>query len=109
MCYFEQNRWNCGFWKWGQFRQQCTKEHQTGETCGLKLVYVTIDDPDKCKLCYDIDKKERRLDKMRRDIARWYREGNRTATIAATQSSAEEVQIQINSMIVQHRNRASGE
>ncbi|KAE9579542.1 hypothetical protein CGMCC3_g4478 [Colletotrichum fructicola] len=84
MCYFYQTRWACGYWRWGQFKQQCNKEYRTGETCGLKLVFDTIQEADKCKLCYDIDKKTRRVDKMQRDIERWYREGNRKATIERT-------------------------
>ena len=108
MCYFEQNRWLCGYWKWGHFRQQCTKEYRTGETCGLKLVYATFDISDKCKLCYDIEKKERRLEKMNRDMARWEQEGNRSATLARTQAEADEVTMQINTMAHQHYDRVHG-
>ncbi|KPA42348.1 hypothetical protein FLAG1_04776 [Fusarium langsethiae] len=84
MCYFDQTRWTCGFWRWGHFRQQCNKEYRMGETCGLKLVYETKDERDACKLCHDIEKKQRRYDKMWRDVQRWQREGNRNATIERT-------------------------
>ncbi|ROT43808.1 hypothetical protein SODALDRAFT_269484 [Sodiomyces alkalinus F11] len=84
MCYFYQTRWSCGYWRWGQFKQQCNKEYRTGETCGLKLVYSTIEMPDRCKLCLDIDKKRRRIQKMTMDVERWSREGNRQATIERT-------------------------
>ncbi|CRK13651.1 hypothetical protein BN1708_010886, partial [Verticillium longisporum] len=84
MCYFYQTRWTCGYWRWGQFKQQCNKEYRTGETCGLKLVYTTVQEADRCKLCHDIDKKNRRILKMTTDIDRWYREGNRQATIERT-------------------------
>ncbi|KAG7110195.1 hypothetical protein HYQ45_017662 [Verticillium longisporum] len=68
MCYFYQTRWTCGYWRWGQFKQQCNKEYRTGETCGLKLVYTTVQEADRCKLCHDIDKKNRRILKMTTDI-----------------------------------------
>lgn len=84
MCYFYQTRWACGYWRWAQFKQQCNKEYRTGETCGLKLVYRTVQEPSRCKLCHDIDKKKRRIMKMTMDIERWLREGNRQATIERT-------------------------
>ncbi|KAJ6438819.1 FAD binding domain-containing protein [Purpureocillium lavendulum] len=84
MCYFDQTRWSCGYWRWGHFRQQCNKEYRMGETCGLKLVYETRVEADVCKLCHDTEKKQRRYDKMYRDVQRWQREGNRSATIERT-------------------------
>ena len=105
MCYYEMSRWQCGFWKWGKFRQQCNKEYRTGETCGMKLVYMTLDEPDVCKLCHDIEKKQRRIDKMRRDIDRWHREGNRTATIERTTEEMKEVENQIYNKGVEHWER----
>ena len=60
MCYFDQTRWSCGYWRWGHFRQQCNKEYRMGETCGLKLVYETRVESDVCKLCHDTEKKQRR-------------------------------------------------
>jgi hypothetical protein len=107
MCYYEMSRWRCGFWKWGKFRQQCNKEYRTGETCGMKLVYMTLDEADTCRLCHDIEKKERRLDKMRRDIDRWYREGNRTATIERTTQEMEEVTAQVARKHQEHWERLS--
>ncbi|PKS11311.1 hypothetical protein jhhlp_003073 [Lomentospora prolificans] len=108
MCYFEQTRWTCGYWKWGRFRQQCPKEYRTGETCGLKLVYQVFDEADKCKLCYDIDKKLRRLAKMDRDLERWQGEGNRTATIERTTIERKHVLGQKMEMERQHRKRVQG-
>ncbi|KAF4993208.1 hypothetical protein FDECE_13486 [Fusarium decemcellulare] len=84
MCFFEQTLWACGWWRWGNFRQQCNKEYRMGETCGLKLVYETETEPDVCKLCHDTEKKQRRYDKMYRDVQRWQREGNRSATKVQT-------------------------
>ncbi|KAJ4020851.1 hypothetical protein NW766_002346 [Fusarium irregulare] len=93
MCYFEQTRWTCGFWRWGHFRQQCNKEYRMGETCGLKLVYETKDE------------RERRYDKMYRDVQRWQREGNRNATIERTCGEMQEVLGQIYRMQEEHAQR----
>ncbi len=105
MCYFEQTRWNCGYWKWGNFRQQCTKEYRTGETCGLKLVYDTTYNPGACKLCEQIEKKERRWSKMAQDIERWRREKNRKATIEKTQEDMDDIRHQINKLWTDHQAR----
>jgi hypothetical protein len=105
MCYFEQTRWTCGYWRWGHFRQQCNKEYRMGETCGLKLVYETKPEPDACKLCHDIQKKQRRWDKMSRDIQRWHREGGKPATIERTTAEMNEVAGQIWRMTDEHAQR----
>ncbi|CZR49715.1 uncharacterized protein FPRO_14807 [Fusarium proliferatum ET1] len=95
MCYFEQTRRAFGYWRWGHFRQQCNKEYRMGETCGLKLVYETRTERDVCKLCHDTEKKQRRYDKMYRDVQRWQREGNRNATIERTCAEMQEALGQI--------------
>lgn len=107
MCYFDMTLWSCGFWRWSHFRQQCNKEYRMGETCGLKLVYDTKREPDVCKLCHDIEKKQRRLDKMARDVDRWQREGNRRATIERTCGEMREVAAQIYRMNEEHTQRTS--
>jgi len=68
MCYFDQTRWACGNWKWGNFRQQCNKEYRTGETCGLKLVYDTSYRSEQCRLCRQIEQRDRRLRRLNEDI-----------------------------------------
>jgi hypothetical protein len=105
MCYFEQTRWTCGYWKWGNFRQQCNKEYRTGETCGLKLVYDTTYQSGQCKLCDQIQKKYRRVHKMQTDIARWQREGNRVATIEKTEADIQEISAQIQEIMNHHNER----
>ncbi|EGU75345.1 hypothetical protein FOXB_14155 [Fusarium oxysporum f. sp. conglutinans Fo5176] len=105
MCYFDQTRWACGYWRWGHFRQQCNKEYRMGETCGLKLVYETRTERDVCKLCHDTEKKQRRYDKMYRDVQRWQREGNRNATIERTCAEMQEVLGQIYRMREEHDHR----
>lgn len=105
MCYFDQTRWACGYWRWGHFRQQCNKEYRTGETCGLKLVYTTNTDADVCKICKDMEKKQRKFTKLQSDIYRWQREGNRTATIEKAERDMSEVDAAIRTMQHQHSNR----
>ncbi|KAM0075327.1 hypothetical protein ACKRZS_012605 [Fusarium odoratissimum] len=105
MCYFDQARWACGYWRWGHFRQQCNKEYRMGETCGLKLVYETRTERDVCKLCHDTEKKQRRYDKMYRDVQRWQRERNRNATIERTCAEMQEVLGQIYRMREEHDHR----
>ncbi|KAM5360459.1 hypothetical protein ACJZ2D_013737 [Fusarium nematophilum] len=105
MCYFELTRWACGYWRWGHSRQHCSKEYRTGETCGLKLVYETKTEPDVCKLCHDTEKKQRRYDKMYRNVQRWQREGNRTATIERTCGEMHDVMGQIYRMREEHDHR----
>lgn len=78
-----------------------------GETCGLKLVYNTYNDPDVCKICEDAAKKQRRYDKMARDIERWQREGNRPATIEKTYNEMQEVQEQLNALQARHVQKTS--
>lgn len=102
MCYFDQTRWTCGYWRWGHFRQQCPKEYRMGETCGLKLVYETKPENDVCKLCHDIEKKQRRYDKMYRDVERWQREGGKPATIERTTADMKDILAHIYRMTSDH-------
>lgn len=108
MCYYNQKRWRCGYWRWGQFSRQCPKEYRTGETCGLKLVMDTHDELEKCRLCHDIDRKQRRLKKMEADMSRWRREGNRPATIERTQVEYMAVEKQMVDLQIQHYERVTG-
>lgn len=76
-----------------------------GETCGLKLVYETRVERDACRLCVDMEKKQRRYDKMLRDVQRWQREGNRSATIERTTAEMEDVAGQISRLRAEHDQR----
>ena len=102
MCFFDQTRWACGFWRWGNLRQRCTKEHRIGETCGLKLIFETHNKHDHCKRCELVIRKQRRITKMKKDIARWRREGSRLATIEKTERDLVEVQRSISTLWDQH-------
>ncbi|KAK8112517.1 hypothetical protein PG984_013043 [Apiospora sp. TS-2023a] len=105
MCYFQQTRWSCGWWRWGHFKQQCPKEYRTGETCGMKLVYETTFEEDRCKICKDIDKKQRKYTKLQSDIYRWQREGNRSATIERAERDIMDVETAIQGLEQQHYQR----
>ncbi|KAK3303680.1 uncharacterized protein B0T15DRAFT_282064 [Chaetomium strumarium] len=105
MCYFDHTLWRCGYWRWGNFREQCNKEYRTGETCGLKLVYHTYQSPEVCKTCDQIGKKQRRINKMNEDVDRWTREGNRRATIEKTLQDIAELNMQIDELWRQHEIR----
>ncbi len=74
MCFFDQYRFTCGDWKWGQFRQHCAKEWRNGETCGMKLIKQTVPTGTKCKLCEKIDTKTRRRAAEANRLCRWQRE-----------------------------------
>lgn len=76
-----------------------------GETCGLKLVYETRAEADICRLCHDIEKKQRRYEKMARDVQRWQREGNRSATIERTLAEMQDIAGQIYRIQEEHENR----
>ncbi|TVY24701.1 hypothetical protein LHYA1_G006740 [Lachnellula hyalina] len=77
MCFYEQYQMYCGDYKWGHFRQHCSKEYRTGETCGMKLVMNTITKHEKCKVCSKIDTKKGRLVKEQERIHRWEHEQQR--------------------------------
>lgn len=86
MCYYEQFVYQCGDWKWGNFRQHCQKEYRMGETCGMKLVYTSSAKEERCTLCERIDRKVRRYEKHQSDMNRWAKEPSKySATIEKTQ------------------------
>jgi nucleoside phosphorylase len=76
-----------------------------GETCGLKLIYETNQKFDTCQLCQDDEKKQRRYEKMYRDVQRWQREGNRNATIERTSGEMRDVLEQIHRIGEEHKDR----
>ncbi|KAH8645961.1 hypothetical protein BGZ60DRAFT_340067, partial [Tricladium varicosporioides] len=77
MCFYDQYQMLCNDYKWGNFRQHCSKEWRTGETCGMKLVMNTIPRNEKCKLCKSIDTKQGRIRKQEDIIKRWTKEAQR--------------------------------
>jgi hypothetical protein len=85
MCFYDANEMACKCWKWGHFRQHCSKEYRTGETCGMKLVMNRYNLPEKCKICTKIDTKERAIRKEEERIRRWRKESGRNASIQKSQ------------------------
>jgi hypothetical protein len=86
MCFFDQTLYRCGDYKWKTFRQHCAKEYRTGETCGMKLIMNCVEDRSKsCKICGLIATKLRRRQKEVERIKRWKSEGNRKASIGASE------------------------
>lgn len=76
-----------------------------GETCGLKLVFETLYDEGKCKVCTDIERKLRRLSKLKADIERWTREGDRTATLEKAYADRSEIEEALQRMYNQHKEK----
>lgn len=103
MCFFDQTRWSCGFWRWGNLREQCSREYRIGETCGLKLVYDTDFKETICHICEHISRKTNRMDDMARKIERWRREGDRPATIERTESDIASLSQAISVLLDQHQ------
>lgn len=68
------------------------EESRTEETCGLNFIDGTDYKNEKCKLCDQIEKKQRRYDRMTQDVERWRKEGNRRAVIEKTEYDMEDVQ-----------------
>ena len=68
-------------------------------------MFDTHVEEDKCKLCKDMEKKQRRYSKLQADILRWQREGNRSATIEKAQRDIGEVTEALRNMSQQHEMR----
>ena len=102
MCYYDQTRWRCGYWKWGRFHSRCERENRIGETCGMKLVNTVFDEADYCKLCIDMEKKRRKILKMKLDIARWSEEDNRRATVQVTTEQLNMTIMKLQEMQLKH-------
>jgi len=81
MCYYDQERYICADWKWGHFKGHCNKEYRTGETCGMKLVYQTLDVARKCTRCEAVDTKLRKRQKLVERISRWQQEDRCPASV----------------------------
>jgi hypothetical protein len=95
MCFYDQKRYTCGDYRWGHFRQHCSKEYRTGETCGMKLVMETYPVQEKCSICQKADTKRRAIRKEEDRIKRWQREGFRHATIEKAYCNIERLQEEI--------------
>ena len=112
MCFFDQYKFVCNDWKWGNFRQHCQQEYRTGETCGMKMVYNTQHRPEKCTLCEKIERKKRRFEKHKADYERWAadRKVNRTASMEVAVEEMNSLRAEITQLMSEKdvRNRNIG-
>ena len=107
MCFYDQLRFSCGDFKWSHFREHCTGEYRSGETCGSKMVYATRDVDSKCRLCEKIDTKIRRSIAERDRVARWSREGCRhAASIEHARDNVKSLEEEIRTIEQYRRERA---
>ncbi|KAG0651794.1 hypothetical protein D0Z07_1961 [Hyphodiscus hymeniophilus] len=100
MCYYDQYKMACNCFKWGHFRQHCTREYRTGETCGMKLVMATYQMEEQCKVCTKIETKYNRIRKEQDRIKRWKKEDRhgRKASIAASEDTIAELEAEVNDL-----------
>ena len=102
MCWYDQKRWTCGYWRWSGFQKQCERETRIGETCGLKFVGTVYDQGIVCKICKDIDTKHRKMGKIDQDIARWEVEGDKPYSIRCAYEERELLEKKIQELSVKH-------
>jgi len=105
MCFYEQYRFTCGDWKWGNFREHCNREYRMGETCGMKLVYQTQQQPSKCKYCEKVDTKLRKRQTECERISRWQREGRNPASIEKSLEMIKQLDYEIQQIYAEISNR----
>ncbi|KAI9745141.1 MAG: hypothetical protein M1818_001419 [Claussenomyces sp. TS43310] len=107
MCFFDQQVFACGDYKWGQFRQHCAKEYRTGETCGMKLVMQAQHVRTLCRICEKIEVKLSRLRKEEDKIRRWEKEGanHRKASIEKAEDEIDELNRAIDKLEKERQDR----
>jgi hypothetical protein len=67
MCYFDQDVFTCGDWKWRLRREGC---NYISETCGMKLIMSSQYVNQRCNICQNIEVKQRRIYKLEDKIRR---------------------------------------
>lgn len=99
MCFYAVTDFSCGDWKWGNMKEQCTRQHRVGESCGAKLR-----DPDHvskdtnvCATCREIKIKERRLNMTEERIRRWTAREECPTMLAKARHQRDDLVRQINS------------
>ena len=105
MCYYDNFRYQCNDWKWGNFRQHCQQEYRTGETCGMKIIYQTIPLAEKCALCEKIERKNRRYEKAKADWQRWSSDPSRSASSAKAWDDMHNLKQEILALVQQKNER----
>jgi len=76
-----------------------------GETCGMKLVYQTAQQPTKCKYCEKVDTKLRKRQAEVDRIARWQREGKNPASIEKSMDTIKQLDYEIQQLWAEISNR----
>jgi hypothetical protein len=95
MCYFDQEVFICGDWKWRSRRQGCSKV-VSGDTCSMKLIMFSQYTHERCNICQIIEVKQRRISKLEDRIRRWSLEAERwMASIERTERDIHELRAQI--------------
>jgi hypothetical protein len=94
MCFYTRTDFACGDWKWGNMKEQCPREHRTGETCGARLSHTdsNISSPQICRLCTEIATKRRRLAKAQADLNRYTKERKLPALAAAKEQEVQDIE-----------------
>jgi hypothetical protein len=105
MCFYEQYRFTCGDWKWGNFREHCNREYRMGETCGSKLVYHTTHQQSDCKYCEKVKTKLRKREQECARIDRWEREGRNPASIEKSLDTIKQLDSEISAIYNEIANR----
>jgi hypothetical protein len=86
MCFYSQEKFTCGDFRWTSFAAHCKYEERTGRLCGMKLVNAIEHVPVPCRLCEKSETKFRRGAPEMERLNRWKREGaTRVASTAKSQ------------------------
>jgi hypothetical protein len=64
MCFFDRLVWDCGFWQWSHFREQCDRECRLGDTCGRKQAFSISRESGPCNVCVVLDAKQQRIERL---------------------------------------------
>jgi len=96
MCFYEKFNFECGDFKWGNFKQHCNKEYRMGETCGMKLPYEPIQVQQKCRLCERYHTKLRKRQQEVDRIERWTAERKNPASIEKSKDAIKALDVEIN-------------
>lgn len=76
MCFYDQNVFSCGDYRWGKLQQRCNEHDHNREPCELKRVFRTFVINTKCDTCQEIDLCHQSLMIETEHIRRWHREGS---------------------------------
>ncbi|KAE9963368.1 hypothetical protein BLS_009369 [Venturia inaequalis] len=105
MCFYDQFRFTCGDFKWGNFRAHCSKEYRRGETCGMRLVHETSMQSTKCVYCLKADTKLRKRQAEAERVARWQQEGRNPASIEKSMDTIKQLDSEISAIYAEIQSR----